>query len=31
VRAPFAEVEKPIFDPGSTVGPPESRRRAGPR
>ena len=26
VRAPFAEVEKPIFNPGPDAGPPESRR-----
>ena len=31
VRAPFAEVEKPIFDPGASVGPTESRKRAVPR
>jgi predicted TIM-barrel fold metal-dependent hydrolase len=31
VRVPFAEVEKPIFDPGRGTGPPESRRRAAPR
>jgi len=27
VRAPFAEVSKPLFDPGSGVGPAESPRR----
>jgi predicted TIM-barrel fold metal-dependent hydrolase len=27
VRAAFAEVSKPLFDPGLAVGPPESRRR----
>jgi len=31
VRAPFAEVEKPLFDPGRAVGLPESRRREPPR
>ena len=28
VRAPYAEVERPLFDPGTTPGPAESRRRA---
>ena len=28
VRAPFAEVSKPVFDPGTGVGPTESSRRA---
>ena len=28
VRAPFAEVSKPLRDPGTGVGPPESLRRA---
>ena len=28
VRAPFAEVSKPLFDPGTGVGPAESPRRA---
>ena len=27
VRAPFAEVAKPLYDPGTGVGPAESRRR----
>jgi len=31
VRAPFAEVSKPLFDPGSSVGPAESPRRSEPR
>jgi hypothetical protein len=31
VRAPFAEVSKPLFDPGSSVGPAESNRRSVPR
>jgi hypothetical protein len=28
VRAPYAEASRPLFDPGSGAGPPESRRRA---
>jgi predicted TIM-barrel fold metal-dependent hydrolase len=31
VRAPFAEVSKPLFDPGNGVGPAESPRRNAPR
>jgi predicted TIM-barrel fold metal-dependent hydrolase len=31
VRAPFAEVSKPLFDPGTGVGPAESPRRNEPR
>jgi predicted TIM-barrel fold metal-dependent hydrolase len=31
VRMPYAEVEKPLFNPGSSIGLPESRRRAVPR
>ena len=31
VRAPFAEVDKPLFNPGRAVGLPESRRREPPR
>ncbi len=31
VRAPFAEVSKPLFDPGNGVGPAESPRRSAPR
>ena len=31
VRAPFAEVSKPLFDPGSSAGPAESPRRSEPR
>jgi hypothetical protein len=31
VRAPFAEVTKPLYDPGAGVGPPESPRRELPR
>ena len=31
VRAPFAEVSKPLFDPGNGVGPAESPRRDAPR
>jgi predicted TIM-barrel fold metal-dependent hydrolase len=31
VRAPFAEVAKPLFDPGAGAGPAESERRAAPR
>jgi len=31
VRAPFAEVAKPLYDPGTSVGPPESPRRGLPR
>ncbi|MEP6690043.1 MAG: amidohydrolase family protein [Gemmatimonadaceae bacterium] len=31
VRAPFAEVDKPLFDPGRGPGPAESGRRAAPR
>ena len=27
VRVPYAEVDKPLFDPGSGIGLPESRRR----
>ena len=31
VRAPYAEVAKPLFDPGVSAGPAESRRRAASR
>jgi hypothetical protein len=31
VRAPFAEVAKPLYDPGESVGPAESPRRGLPR
>jgi hypothetical protein len=31
VRAPFAEVAKPLYDPGDAVGPAESPRRGSPR
>jgi predicted TIM-barrel fold metal-dependent hydrolase len=31
VRAPYAEVAKPLFDPGVGAGPPESSRRGMPR
>lgn len=31
VRTPFAEVDKPIFNPGPNAGPPESRKRGAPR
>jgi hypothetical protein len=31
VRAPFAEVTKPLYDPGNGVGPAESPRRLAPR
>jgi hypothetical protein len=31
VRAPYAEVAKPLYDPGETVGPTESPRRGLPR
>jgi hypothetical protein len=31
VRAPYAEVAKPLFDPGLSAGPAESARRAMPR
>jgi hypothetical protein len=31
VRTPFAEVDKPIFNPGPNAGPPESRKRGVPR
>lgn len=31
VRAPYAEVEKPLYDPGASIGPVENGRRAAPR
>jgi hypothetical protein len=31
VRAPFAETDRPIFDPAAGVGPAESRTRSAPR
>jgi len=31
VRAPYAEVSKSLFDPGSGVGPAESAKRNEPR
>jgi predicted TIM-barrel fold metal-dependent hydrolase len=31
VRAPYAEVAKPLYDPGAGAGPPETPRRTAPR